>query len=75
MGNGKFNAEGKSCKYGPAPHPIHFRGKYEPKLKFPEEWGWVGGGHRVKTKKPYVGSRGMDIFWKTQFLPNYGPHG
>ena len=32
-----------------------FKGKYEPKLEFPEGWG-------VQTKKPSMGGS-LDIFW------------
>jgi len=37
-----------------------FKGKYEPKLGFPEGWG---GGPKVKT----VSGGGMDIFWSHTF--------
>ena len=32
-----------------------FKGKYEPKLEFPEEWG-------IQTTKPSMGGH-MDLFW------------
>jgi len=45
-----------------------FKGKYEPKLEFPEGWG-------VQTKKPLHGAS-MDMFWnntlpRLNFLSNY----
>jgi len=44
-----------------------FKGKYEPKLEFPEGWGF-------KPKKPFVGGN-MDIFGTTQFMDSGSPKG
>jgi len=40
-----------------------FKGKYEPKLEFPEAWRRGGG---VQTKKNLRGGS-MDIFWNNTF--------
>ena len=38
-----------------------FKGKYEAKLEFPEEWG-------VQTKKTFHARGSMNIFWKNTIL-------